>query len=334
MFGLGDAGSDSFDQQLSQFKMTLLDLYKKKAKLVAERESLRFQYLTGFKAQLQALFAAMYNQVFADKNGEGQVLVQSALGAIQHGFPMVTMIGGSLDQWGQPVYNFGGTYNVSFLSPPEHLLALPFNAPDMTDSAYKIYRDTLTTSDTENLLQQYYMGDYVTHVQLPDGQVSFSLPVNTDWLGAWAQTHGADPGQSAYAAGIINGTYNGQNLKALFDQGRTLLGSLIDKTKLLVGIQLQIDDEAAQLADFAAAYRDSYSKSLVISDVLDCLQKAAASGDQLPISQAGSCGTTVASANVPPANATTVATPAPPQSKTWLYLAAAAGIFLLTKGNK
>ncbi len=110
-----------FDSQLGSHKTILVDLYKKKTKAVAKRESDRFKYLSGFKARFQSLVSSIMSAVFSnlssglgssavavDMANEAQKTVQGYFAQLMTGIPMVTLQGGDVPGWGQNVVIMGG----------------------------------------------------------------------------------------------------------------------------------------------------------------------------------------------------------------------------------
>lgn len=347
-----------FDEQLASYKATLLALYRKKTQYASKRDVLRFQYLTGFRSKVQALFSAMTTQALKDGNSDGQALLQGILFWFQKNIPMTNLQGKPDPAWGQ-MLNYGGTWYAGFLSTNEQLMSLPFleqpNNPESSynSPAYKIYSTSgfLHSQNTVDfILQNYYPTPGRTNMSAPPTNEmrakglyqyqDYALPLTQDFVlgladSGWISGAQSFRSQAAYVTQIINGSFNGVTLAGLLEQGRQLLSDIINNTKLLIQTQLEIDTASDQLKEFVDAYKDSIGATISIEQVLKDLEAAAQKAEAAPALEVPTGPTVVSSQPVPSADPVLVATTIPEQkSKLPFLIAAAVGIFAVTQGGK
>lgn len=309
MFG-ADNFATNFEKQLSDFKAGLVTLYRQKTSISAERESYRFQYLSGIKAKLQTLFGAMASKIFTDQNPLGETLILPIIASIQANIPMVTLNGEKINGWGDNVQDLGGRYNLGFLSPLDQFIEKPFAEIDDPDRrpAYKIYDETYFLAQTsENLTEYSFLGNLIVS---NDGQnIGFEFPPTKEWVKGFASGRVIDVegvlSEYPYVLAILTGTYSGLKLSDVLVQAKSLLRKVIDKTKDVLRVQEAIDQAEIALAQFVDQYKQ-FLGGRTFDSLLTDIKNEAASTPVADVSQ-------------------------PVKSNPFFLIAAAVGIYLVTK---
>lgn len=348
-FGMGaDSEASMFEAQLFAFKTSLVKFYRDKAKAIAERETMRFKYLTGLKAKFQNIVSDMYAEIYKENNANGELLTRYIIDFTQSHIPMTSLTGDTVAGWGQRPYNLGGRLGINQFSPTTHILSEPFNALNATDKrpAYLIYAN-IFSGTSQNL--QWYLDNYFLFgiasrmprsslVPPGTGTIDYTFPPSKDWVAAYLKAFkGATTlsllDQYDYMVSKITKIYPSGNLGDIVKEFTELFKSIIQQTKLVVGLQVQIDLTEKNLAEFVEAYRSYIGTSQTLAQILEELHAEAEKADiQPPIEVPVG-----ASVQAPPADEIVPPPPPPPESKsmkTPLMAAAAIGILMLLNKGK
>lgn len=334
-----------FENQLNSFKENLVSLYRRKTKLVAEREALRFQYATGVKAEILGVISAIYNQIFADRNPEGELLTRHVIEFIQSHIPMLTINGAELQGWAGNPYNMGGRFNVGYLSPTAHLISEPFGDPSGEDQSpfYKLYAENAYLYPTVGLdwvLENYFLFGNQSNMSNPvTGEPEhFEIPPSLGWVEAFATWHIHDASFNLlegyeYMVSVLTRNYPAGNLADVIDKARTVLSRIIESTKNVLRIQLDIDQIENDLAIFVTEYKD-YVGGTTIDEILTELMLESQKSESIPLPEA-TMEHSVITTNVavPSVEAQPVAVIQNVPSSKLPWVAAAAAAFFLLKGK-
>lgn len=335
------------EQQLAVYKDILIGLYRTKTKAIAERESLRFQYLTGMKSKLSGVISAIYARVFSDQNTDGEELVRAVIALIQQNIPMVSMNGGQLPEWAQNPHQSGGRLQPGYLSPITHLISEPYNEPSNPEQSpfYKIYGPSYLVNDamTSTVIDYYFLPAHYMSIQGMDnneGQVlNFSIPPSLAWAESYAKarmSHTYFPVEAAhqYLVNVLSTNYPAGNLSDLIEQARLLLSDIVEKTKNIIQLQFDIDQAENDLGILVSEYKD-YLGSETFESILEQIRREAEMSEMLPRPEAV-MEYSVTTTNIPVLEADITPIPvleAQAKSKLPLIAAAVAALLLLKKGN-
>lgn len=338
-FGMGeDTVQAMFDSQMSSFKTTLIDLYRKKSKAIADRETMRFRYLTGMKAKFLNIVSDMYSSMFADKNSAGETLITKIVDYIKLNTAMINLDGTQISGWLAAPSRLGGRLNISYFSPSAHLISEPFYAAPSTNvlPAYKIWPGYFDKN--AYTLDYYVNGNNVfgTTGQMSlagiggTGYVQFTMPPSLDWTKAFLKSQNAAGliDQYDYMVAKFSKTYNSGNMATTLNDLLELFKSFIQQTKLVVQIQMAIDVSEKDLADFVSSYKGYIGTSTTAADIISTLQAEAEKADIQPPPVA------IQAVSDAPAIETVVPPPPESKSKTPLLAAAAIGVFMLLNKGK
>lgn len=324
----GQATAQQFDEQLSYFKNDLLSLYRQKAKLIAARESLRFQYLTQGKAKFNSIISAIYNQAYADKNDQAVELLEIIIGTLRTGIPMVLMDGASVSGWGANVYIFGGRHQVGFLSPISHYLTEPFGYEQDPDQrpAYQLYGEAMVSMTPERIITDFFLPYFV---QVYDQQTGVyypfaGFPPDENYVKLFLeQRYPQNAGlisQYPYVKSLLETSYPqaGGSLADLVSWIMTSLKDIVRQTQQIIKLQFTIDGAENALINFVNEYAAQTGAALNASDVLKDLFEESQKAEEIPeaIEQM------VEETGAPPIEE--------PKSKL-PWIAAAAGLFMLLR---
>lgn len=320
-------------QELNIFKKNLLNLYQRRVKLTAERETLRWKYVTQLRAEWNNLASQIYDQAFK-KSPEVVELCRNMIGMIQGFIPMVKVDGAHEMGWGT-LPNFGGPLNISFLSPTAHLIIDPFwkNSPEQIQidprPFYQMYPGL--DSRTLNLLETWFLGDNsARYISERGGNVKISIPLEYDWMND-TNGFGENKRLSGYfdeASAIVFAEYNGRSIAGLVATMRDTLAKIFDLGDIAISVQIEIDTVEKNLKEYVSEYAAQFGDALNASDILRDLQ-AAAEGDIEAIKRLGLYEAPVESTVLPEALPEPVIVQ--PKSKLPWILAGAAAIFLATR---
>jgi hypothetical protein len=290
MFG---SASSEFDSQLSFYKTTLLNLYKQKTKTIAEREGLRFQYLTSMKAKLSNIQGAIVAQAYADKNYDGTMLTIYVTTFILSHIPVVTLNVGPTTSYGPNIYGLGGRLQLGMLSPITHWLSEPFSDPSNPDQApaYKMYGQAMINNKTSDLMRDNFIDGVSVHAldeNNNDQLYSFSIPPSLGWVVGMITKFRASNGLELissypYMADLVSRTYPAGNLREAVEQAGDMLETLLEKTKTVLKIQLDIDQTETELLQFVDQYKEYASKPSV--EILHEIQFEAEKSERIPVQE-------------------------------------------------
>ena len=308
-----------FDQELTSFKNSLVSLYRQKAKLVAEREALRFQYMTGVKARLQAYRTAIYNKIFSDKDVLSEELLQKVLGKIFLSIPMTNLQGVFEQGFSIPPLYAGGRLLFSAFSPTNHILSESFY-DEGSPKTYLAFRDAGFLSDGYEPSMFYK----AARVQAPDGYlVDLSFPLSEAWINALTQASGETypPGLVQNVISLIAQPFSGSTLQSIYEQAQAMSERIVDVTIKLIKVQLEIDHAENDLAVFVNSYQGNLANPRTVDEILREIMAMSEASE----AQVQSLPKETVDAPVPP-----IETPAP-KSNALLYGLAAIGIFFATR---
>lgn len=344
-----DGMTELFESQLFTFKNTLVKLYKQKTKAIAEREVMRFKYLSGLKAKFLNIVSDMYSEIYMEKNLSGENVIRYVIEYIQGKIPMATLSGGTQNGWGGLPYNIGGRLTINFFSPSTHILSEPFDGPSSPDQrpAYLKYPNHYgknSSATVDYMVKNYSLfGNYtrMSEQYLPNtstyGYIDFSFPPSFNWVQSYLRGH-KSPGyvltQDAYDYMVekFTKTYPSGNLVNVIDEFAQLYENIILQTHLIVNLQNDIDLAEKNLAEFVDAYKEHIGTTQTLDEILAALQEEAARADVQPASDipvGASVHAEMADEIIPP--------PLPPEEKSMkvpLMAAAAIGIFMLLNKGK
>ncbi len=329
-------GSDnSLNTQLVDFKNTIIGLYKLRTKLIAERESKRFRYITDMKAKLSSISSQIYNKLYADRNYAAQDLFNEVFSKFAQNLPMVDLQGRVADGNGNSLYALGGKYNVSFLSPIAHILNSPYD-DSTSDPMYKAYGQYLVSITPESVMNQFIFNRMPSFYN--DAYQDLTLPPTRQWVeGLQLNQTGTNLDEFDYLMSVMN-SYG------LFEQLGTIyqtLENIILLTQDIINVQFQIDQTEESLTLFLNEHSE-FSGGLSSSQVLQEIRDQAEGKipvDQPPIGTIVATSAPNAAAPLAEENSLIVGSQAEAvqpvvlaQKKSALpWAAAAIGIFLLAR---
>lgn len=335
---LGNQGS-AFSAQVNEFKNLLIRLYQTRTKFIAERESLRFRYISEMKARMNAAISSGYEKIFRDKNADAEILYRALVATISRALPMTTLNGQYLEGY-NCIYCIGGRNNMNYLSPMSYFLQEPYDA----NSEEPIYRDfPFYVHMGQNFLTwpaTQIMNDYVfARMQKNDYEtgntVSFSFPITEAWAKATL------PQQSYHVISQFNyvmGVMESSGLLSIFEQMFEMLHSIIHLTGEVLKVQIEIDqveDNLKLFIDELAQYGEILNKEELLQQIRDM------SEGKIPVDQPPT-GTIVATTGPAPVveenslvvdqQDLTVPVISSEQQKSLMpWVAAAAGLLLLAR---
>lgn len=304
---------NDFTNQLGYFKTNLIALYKQKSKLIAQREALRFQYLTSMKAQFGSVLAAMMQQVYVDQSAGGLKLVGAVMGFIQNRIPMTNMQGQSLQGWEMNPASPGGPHGAGFLSPIEDIISNPFDASQSPKPAYQIYTvaywekvgsgsqpvvdfffirwdDFYSNSGSVYRSQSWFNGvqDINGDMSNVGKVVTFSLPPSRAWYNAFLATQNIYTtdknlmlNSSDYASQVLTANYPAGNLVDVLSMMRQAFSDIVNKTIAVIQLQITIDNAQTELGSFVTQYQE-FAGTVDMSSLFLDLQTEADKADVPP----------------------------------------------------
>lgn len=281
MRGMGEDVHATFNSQIGQFKNLLIGLYRQKSKLSAEREALRFQYLSGMKSKISAAQSAIYQQLFVENNADGAELVRSLIGLIQNNIPMVLMNGSTIQGWGQNIFNVGGRHSVGQLSPLVHIFSEPFNDPSHADQRpmYQIYQASwLNDAQGPNWAIDYYFLPSWNRAYDAEGKAhELTIPMTAEFAAAWIKSRGKGYLSYAapYAVAMLAHNFGSGSLNDILIQAKAMLKKILELTVTLVRLQLEIDATEADLAMFVADFSAYSGEAISLQEVIDSFKEEA-----------------------------------------------------------
>jgi hypothetical protein len=304
----------SFDAGLSSYKSTLTPMYKQKAMLIAQREILRFQYLTGMKSQVEQITGAMYSQSMLDQNADGLNALTSLVAVVKKRIPMSDMTGTPLPGWAASPGPGTGASGVllSVLCPIEEFISKPWSQP---------------TAPIQLTALQNYPGNYFAQGLSPGqylaGPFYFFSPPDAFSI----KNIGSRSSDAAinYALNIASLTYNGITLSGVMTAAQNLWASLSNKTIFILNLQSQIEAQETALSTFVSQNQD-FAGGMNALQVLADLQAQSDSAATPPPPPPAPVVLPLAS--TPPVTVT-----GPPNTWMDVVAAAVAGVLMMGKKN-
>jgi hypothetical protein len=261
VLGMGDALSDfstRYSVELANFRNSLIMLYRVKARDVAKREAVRFQYLSEAKAKISNLISKINSSLFSSQNANLYELTTKVTGAIQSHIPMVSLNGAALDGWGTNPHRFGGRLQLGLLSPIQDFIQNPFNGPNDPDQspAYIMFQTEFfgPNHSVDKFVSQYFLN-------FPEVNVPFSIPPSLDWCKLYAG-HEMTENEIEFTYPLMIQFFNqngiGTELSSACDQARALFYEVVERTLGLMTVQLEIDKLEKDLSQFVEEYRGQF----------------------------------------------------------------------------
>lgn len=310
---------DYYFSELKKFKTSILGLYSRRARLVAERETERFKYSTNLKARWNNLVQSILDQAFETGKSGLVDMIRVTLNHIQKSIPMITVSGLRDEHWGVMKVLQGSSINrpISLLSPSSDLISVEVSGSKKFYEAYP----KLNNSDWYN-----------RHYFLRSEGLNPVVPVSLAYLTAKFEKTAYAPFlvDAEQSLNILNGTYATGNVYELVEELRTSFIKIIDLGHMIMSVQREIDAIETQITSFVADYADKFGMALEASDLLNDLYLAS-QGDMEAIKRLG-LYEEPEQAEVVEAVPVDVAPVAEPGlSKTPWLVAGAAAIYLLTR---
>lgn len=337
--GMGDSQTiNLFEQGLSSYKKSLIDLYRKKTLLISQRETFRFQYLAAYKAKLEAVRGDIYSRLHQLDDPDLTSATSTIMGGVKKSIPMATLAGVRVDGYGALPFSIGGRFQLSMLAPIDQIISLAFHTADNPDQrpAYKLYNFDI---DVERDFTGYWLIWPHQMKQFPPTQEWFDALIDQ-----YSQGNPSIKAKFPQAVQLLSADWPSGNMVSILNEMKSTLDKIISKTKEIIRVQQQIDTIESDLAQFILEYQDYAGSSSNISDVLMQIKAASEQADQVVPVEApqGSLVVTdapqISEGLVEPAGDLIVPdiiqSEAPAQkSNTMVYAAVAAGLLFLFKGR-
>lgn len=283
----------SFESNLKHYRDTLIGFYRSKAKLTAEREAVRFQYLTTVKNQLVDIASQIANKAYEDKNDVGLKLWTYLIGAAKTAIPVVSLDGSRITGWKANAGVLGGRLGLGILSPINQFLVEPFNDPSNPDQrpAYLVYKGLFTSATWEPsvfVTREFFGSLTLWGVdENSSQQYIFSVPPRIEWVKAYLRKFYSSDSSAIsayqYVMDLISANWPAGNLIETIDKARGLFKEIVEKTVKIITTQYDIDALEAEFVKFVEDFRAQYGVSAVsASDILRELQELALQPDAQP----------------------------------------------------
>lgn len=266
MFGyLGDTQSLYYSQLLS-FKKRLLELYTKRSKLTAERESLRFKYISEMKAKLANVSGAVIEKTLSSNDPDNIALVNDILKYIRLSIPMANAQGALSGEFAPYILFssvFGaGDYGVNYLSPIADFLVKSRNPNE--DIFYKALDKALNfayLSSGEKVVQE---------------QRLFNVNPTVSEVAQLKYKDESDPLYIKFNPALR--LILESDIPIVVQTMEQMFVSLVNLTQKIVLIQLEIDKAENELQTFVAENAAYFGGAINASDLIRDL-KLSAEGD-------------------------------------------------------
>ncbi|NJM09364.1 MAG: hypothetical protein HC883_00230 [Bdellovibrionaceae bacterium] len=254
---------EMFVQQIGEFKASLVILFKRKAKLIAERETLRFRYLAGVKSEIQNAIGRILVKESENPRLDDQ-MIRRFTANLTYNIPMVSMDGSTAQGWGAPPLNMGYTH---LLAPMNKILSLPHNPPQDERPAYKVYPHAFL-ENPEIYLEQSWFSDRKAFTKNVAKEIFLddSLVMTTNWFTHWLKWNGY-PENLVSQLDTLNEIISSE-FTDILRSARTMLLDLIKKTLDAVKVQMDIDNLQEDLSRFVNTYKDTYAQGMSVEQIM------------------------------------------------------------------
>lgn len=288
-------------QMLNSFKYTLLNLYTNKTKFIAERETLRFKYMTQDKAKLLNIKQAMYDELIANNESNAIVVFNFVMSLILQNIPMYQMTGAMINGWGRfagsasegvgkvslnDMGEFWRGYSVgssegsvlSYLSPIAHFFQplLVDRGPDGNEPFYKY--DYLTFVKNKTSPDRVLAGSFLGQKSFdPASSLAIEFPPRYEYVQSIAASQNRHINQYDYmlVQEILKMTYPVGNMKDVLVNMMDELRRIVELTFIILDVQIEIDAVESELANYVSQYAGQVGESLAASDLMKDIQLAA-----------------------------------------------------------
>lgn len=326
MRGLGSQ-SDLFNNQLAVYRDQLIPLYREKSRLTAERESLRFMYLTGIKSKFQSIVSSINGDIFLLNNPDLQEMFNFLVGLYQKSIPMASMNGASVTGWGNPTVMTDTIALTSFIGPTYKWFE-PVSESygyDKPTTYFQAYGSAYLSYNTDHWVNQYFFPPW-QRIQDYDLAQEFKLtsPPSKGYLMAqekYGKVHNVNANYDKLIE-LMNKQYGAQSLVSVIADAKDLHYRIVDILLRLFQIQGQIESAEADLVTFINEYSSYSGNPVEAQQILLDIRAAAEAADEPAVTDI----------EVPEENVEEVIIEEPKKSKLPL-VAAAAGILLLISTN-
>ena len=297
---------------LGTFKNTLFNLYVKKPKLIAERETLRYKYISQDKATYTNIRAAMYDDVMSRNDSDLTLLFNFTIRLITENIPMYTLGGASIDGWGRfagaaginpylvEKQNHGEFFRgykpgssvagfLSYLSPIGHFITESFLIDRDSSQSEPWYKSEFSLiglyGSAEGVIAGSFLGKK-SQSRLTGDTISF--PPSISYVRALAEEEGRSFNFDKYplVEEILTKTYPAGNMMTLITSMMESLRRIVDLTIKIIKVQTEIESTEAQLGQYVSEYSAQFESAIHASDILQDLELAA-KGDAQAIRRLG-----------------------------------------------
>ncbi len=344
MRGMGEDIHTVFNEQIVQYKQILISLYKQKTRLSAEREALRFQYLSGFKSKVSASMGRINSAMYGDSNTQGEEATRIMMGFMMTNIPMVLLNGANAPGWGANPFMVGGRLSVGLLSPLSHIFVEPFNAVGAPDQrpAYQIYAQSwLNDSQGVNwVVSYYYLPDWQRATDANGVMQTLSNPPTAEFIQAWLKSRGKNDllFSIPYVLQMLTTDFGGGSFTQILSDGKLMFRKIVEQTIMLLRIQLQLDVAEAELRNFVDEFVAFSGQPIVLTELLASI-KAEADAPEVVVNEVPVGATVVEDVVIPniPVSEDIAEVPAAvvveqkSSLKIPMMIAAAGAIFLATR---
>jgi len=326
-----------FSQQLDTYKEQLIKTYTDKARAIAERESLRYKYVTEWRAKLESTFNAIISDAFNLNNSKAASLVPMFFNIFKSYTPMLAVNGATVTGYAQSTYYLGlGYANREFHPELPDYTPLDMALSPMTFFFSK-WNPNMAINPSEYISQNFVNVEGHWYWPNPNGWgYRARLPLNSSglldsniWNSLGASTPQAD--KDALASAILplfSKEYTYGSLINLVAEGDALLNTILGKTRKVFQLQAQLAPLEKSVTEFVADYNKQSAGSVIeAGDVFRQLQEASKQANAMAVK-------TAIEANKAPEVVVPEAIPVTQKSKLPLVAGAAALALLLLGGNK
>lgn len=234
-----------FNNQLQQYQVQLQNMYDQRSTMIADRESDRFAYLSGFLFSLNAVAAG----ITADAQSAN--LSAADLAALGSFFSSLYALIPMSDVYGSAQ----GTFNQNLPTWP-----IPAAASGATSSVINALMPADTILNWPNFLSDQA---YIENTNIVD------TPVTSSMLPALLTGFSAS-GLST-VTGLIAKAYQWGSLNSIIDSGNTSLQTLLSDTEALANYQYNILSFEQQIQTFLTQYQQfgMVDAQLSVSDIMN-----------------------------------------------------------------
>jgi len=295
-------------------------MYRQKTKLSAERETLRYKYVSTIRNLIDNLGSALLSQTISDGHEELHAFIAQFVAIVKQHLSMADLTGKDVSGYAS---NFSPGGFVGFLSPLEKFFQIYLPGTDER-KLYQIlnYMGYLSPETVTNLDSHF---DIAWTGTIPDASgsyptIHFSMPPSQDWWEGLAHFYGETiPNNDfGYLNSAVTKTFPqyGSSFSDAVNLAKTTLSQIVDKTISLFTLQIDIDKAETDLATFITDNSDfAKTEGINLSDLLKDLEAESEQPDAV-------------------ATPAQVMAPAAPKSKTPWLIAAAAAIWFVTNKDK